>query len=336
MIAEFAFTPSVFDEQANPDGESWRKQLHKLGMTMFPMTAACPVMVADLRDGSWIYAASVRARNVADGTSKALCEELLTKIRDTRVRRPQAVDEWQDDDVSWCREAIASHSIEPIDRIVSCGAVQDMLAAEGHPIRCISEVEGKGFWHDISSQWGQQLTIPTQIQAIRKLTLHAEFLCLITPHVRGEGDDETEFAVKLILSSLNRPQGFRNVEIEVHSQGPGEPDGTDYKERLARFVENVKTRLRKGLGKGGSVRLLLWPKLLDRYLIAGVYTESSRNVRQRSPRWGLSMPHIARPSDARNAEPSKTPWSLLTREQLGDVFDRYSTGDPVEVMVTSQ
>jgi hypothetical protein len=189
-------------------------------------------------------------------------------------------------------------------------------------------VQAEGFWRDISSQWDQPLTIASQIQAIRKLALHAEFLCLITPHVRGTGDDETDFTKELIRCSFRRPSGFPAVDIEVHTEAPDHPTSTDFSQRLTNAVNNTTTSLRSALRVGESVRLILWPKLLDRYLIAGVHTATSGGSRLRSPRWGVSMQHIARRIDALAAKPP-TPWSLLTRSQLGDVFNRYCTGTPV-------
>ncbi len=326
MIGEFALTPSIFDEMANPDAESWREQLRELGNAMFPKTAAWPVMVANLYDGSWQSIAMATAEAVKECKSRILCEGILKNIGTTLVYRPIAETDWPSDDLAWGREALASHAIEPIDRIVSCRAVQDTLTREGHSVRCISEVHADGFWRDISSQWDQPLTISSQIQAIRKLTLHAEFLCLITPHIRGTGDDETDFTLELIRSTLRRPTGFSPVEIEVHTEGP-DPASADLAQRLRNLVGNTTTALHSALRTGQSSRLVHWPKLLDRYLIAGVYTSTSGGSRMRSPRWGLSMQHIARRADAHAAKPP-TSWSLLNRSQLGDVFNRYCTGTP--------
>ncbi|WP_437200845.1 hypothetical protein [Planctomicrobium sp. SH664] len=46
------------------------------------------------------------------------------------------------------------------------------------------------------------------------------------------------------------------------------------------------------------------------------------------------MQHIARRVDQREIKPP-TFWSLLTRSQLGDVFNRYCTGTPVNPMFDS-
>lgn len=327
MIGEFAFTPSVFDEAANCDVDAWCDQIRELGNAMFPRTAAWPVMVADLYDGSWHHIAVTTSEAIKTSKARGLCNGILQNIAYCLVRRPVAVDAWPSDDAAWGREAIASNRVEPIERIVSCRAVQDILAGLGHSIRCISEVYADSFWDDIDSQWDQELRIASQIRAIRKLTLHAEFLCLITPHIRGQNDDETEFAIEMIQSTQRRPQGFASVEIEIHTEAPDNSSSADFPDRLRRSVSNTSTSLQSALRKGQSLRLIHWPKLLDRYLIAGVYAETSGGKKIRSPRWGVSMQHIARRIDDRQTKPP-TAWSLLTRKQLGDVFDRYCTGTP--------
>ncbi len=326
MIGEFAFTPSVFDEEANPESESWKEQLRELGSTMFPRTAAWPVMVSNLYDGSWHNEALNLARSIKDSRAKLLCEGLLKNINDVLVRRPPVKD-WPTDGANWAREALASHLTEPIDRIIGCHAVRDQLATDNLTIRCIDEVADAGFWSGIASQWSQELKIADQVQAIRKLAVHAEFLCVISPHIRGEDTDETQFAVEMIQSALRRPREFGGVDIEVHAEAPEKPWESSYADRLRILTSNIRTSLLAALPPSQTVKLVLWPKLLDRYLVAGVYTEMSGGRRVRSPRWGIAMQHIARPQDTRAANPP-TNWSLMIKSQLGDVFNRHCTGNP--------
>ena len=72
------------------------------------------------------------------------------------------------------------------------------------------------------------MKISDQVRALRKLCVHSEFLCLVTPHVNGGIDDESDFTVELIRSILDRPEGYRQAEIEVHSEAPDKPDCSDY------------------------------------------------------------------------------------------------------------
>lgn len=324
MIGEFAFTPSVFAPEAHQDRESWRENLRELAAEMFPKTAAWPVMVANLYDGAWFNLVLNAVKEIKEDRTRILCEGILENIHNSLVHRPGTDAGWPMDDIGWGREALASSDIEPVDRIVSCRTVQDMLAPEGHTLRCIDEVQATGFWKNITSQWLQPMDLNSQVQTIRKLAVYSEFLCVITPHARGTADDETEFIRRITQTAFTRPPGFPAAEIEVHSEGPDNPTKNDFSDRLRRAATNLTISLTEVLHPRQTVRLVLWPKLLDRYLIAGVYTASSGGKRMRSPRWGISMNHIARPLDDRPA----TSWSLMTRSQLGDVFNRHCTGTP--------
>lgn len=323
MLVEFAFTPSIFDETVHEDREAWRDQLRELGMNMFPRTAAWPVMVSNLYAGSWHSVALEVVKAITDSKARLLCENLLENASKTLVHRPVACDNWPgEDSLEWGREAIGSHCTEPIERIVACPKAHNVLSQECKFIRCIDEVQDGGFWKEISSQWPQALRITDQIQTLRKLCVHSEFLCLVTPHIRGGGDDETDFALALIRSAMSRPSDFLKPDIDIHTEGPDKPDSKDFPERLRNVVRNISTSLRSALAPGQKIRLVLWPKLLDRYLIAGIYTEISKGKRVRSPRWGVSMQHIARKADDREVKPP-TSWSLLPKNQLGDEFSRY-------------
>jgi hypothetical protein len=323
MLAEFALTPSIFDETRHADKELWRDQLRELGANMFPRTAPWPVMISNLYGGSWESVALQVVQSIKDQKARVLCEDLLQNAAKTLVHRPVHHDDWPGEDgAAWGREAISSHSVEPIDRVVACRPAHKVLAAECRFIRSIDEVREPSFWNDITSSWSQTMKIGDQIDSLRKLCVHSEFLCLITPHIYGGSDDETDFVVKLIESCFRRPAGFVSVEVEVHTEAPDKPAGSDYPTRLANRTHALKSSWKQALIPGHKARLVLWPKLLDRFVIAGVYTELGPGKRVRSPRWGVSLQHIARKADERASIPP-THWSLLARKELGDQFQQY-------------
>ena len=325
MLAEFAFTPSIFDEAVHADRETWRDQLHDLGSYMFPKTAAWPVMISNLYGGSWHNTALAMVKAIQDSRARILCQNILQNAAMTLVHRP-ALGDWPGEEaIAWGRETITSHGTEPIERIIACKPAHEVLSQECRFIRSIDEVHDAGFWNGISSQWPQAFKIVDQVQSLRKLCVHSEFLCLITPYIKGGGDDETDFALALIKSTLQRPSEFHRPEIEIHTQGPDNPSSSDFPQRLNNVVQNVSGSIRSALAAGQKVRLVLWPRLLDRYLIAGVYTETSDGKRARSPRWGVAMQHIARRADDRETKPP-TSWSLLPKNQLGAEFQRYCVG----------
>jgi hypothetical protein len=279
-------------------------------------------MISNLYGGSWHSIALNIAKAIKNPNVRILCENLLQNMAKTLVSRPACGDWPGDDGIAWGREAIESHGKEPIERIVASRPAYEVLSKACRFIRCIDEVNDSGFWRDVTSAWSQTLKIADQVQALRKLCVHSEFLCLVTPHVYGGSDDETDFAHALIRSALRRPTDFLTPEIEIHTEAPSNPAASDYAQRLRNLTQNISNSLRTVLAPGQKVELVLWPKLLDRYLLAGVYAEMSDGKRSRSPRWGISMQHIARKADERTTSPP-TPWALLTRSQLSDEFDRY-------------
>src|SRR5208283_1537762 len=112
MLAEFAFTPSIFDESVHPDRDVWIEQIRELGSTLFPRTAAWPVMISNLYSGSWYHTALAIVKAINDPRVRVLCENILKNAASSLVLRP-ALGDWPgDDSVVWGREAIASHQAE--------------------------------------------------------------------------------------------------------------------------------------------------------------------------------------------------------------------------------
>jgi hypothetical protein len=325
MLAEFALTPSVFEEEAQVDLDLWRDQLRDLGSRMFPVVSAWPVMVSDLHAGSWNELAKQTVKSIKDQKARILCEGILNNAAKVLVPRPGIAD-WPDDAVAWGQEAIDSYAVEPIERIVACKPSFDVLTKKCNFIRCITEVPDAGFWKDISADQSPPMKILDQAATLRKLCVHSEFLSLLTSQIYGGSDDETDFAIELIRSAFRRPPGFPKPEIEVHTDAfESNPKAPDYAIKLTKLVNAVSQRIKPVIPGGEKVRLVIWPKLLDRLVIAGTYTEAATGVMQRSPRWGISMSHIARKPDEKIAD-FYTEWKLLKRDSLGRWFDRYCKG----------
>ena len=327
MLAEFALTPSIFDEDAHDDKDVSLEQLRELGGSMFPRVAASPVMVSNLYGGSWQSAVREVVKAIKDHRARKLCQDLLTKTERTLVVRPPCT-EWPGDvECAWAREAIQSAATEEIDRVIATRAAHEILTAECTFIRSIVEVGDAGFWSGISAGRSAPMRVADQSRLLRKLCLHSKFMCLLTPYINGGSDDETAFAIEVIRSAFNRPSDYGSVSIDIHTNGPsGAPDDADYPAKLSNWVGNISTRLHEALNPGESISLYLWPRLLDRYIVGGVFVEAAGGVSQRSPRWGVSMQHIARPGDATKSQPP-TPWNLLDKAGLSECFERYFRED---------
>jgi hypothetical protein len=322
MLAEFALTPSIFDETAHADLDAWRDQIRTLIGEMFPKNGAHKVMVANYYSGVWETRAKQLVTSISNQKARIDCELFLTKIKEMAVIRPACQHRWPSTAIAWGQEAIASHSVESLDRIITSHSVHAALSPDCHVVKCINEVEHEEFWAGVSSSWPQTMKISDQILALRKLCIHSEFICLITPHIYGGSDDETDFAIELIRSAFRRPDGYSTAEVEIHTETPDKQASADFQQRLLNQTHNISGALQSARVSGQKIRLVLWPKLLERYVIAGVYAELADGKRCRSPRWGISTPHIARKLDERDPKPPAQ-WSLLSKSQLRGEFERY-------------
>jgi hypothetical protein len=323
MLTEFAFTPSIFDEDAHEDKEAWRDQLKELGRSLFPRVSAWPVVISDLYAGSWNQVANQTVQRIKDQRARLLCEGILQNMRKTLVNRPPCGD-WPDEDIAWGREAIASDKAESIERIVANAATKAALLDEYNLIRSLEEVEEGGFWRGIASDASPKMIIADQVQLLRKLCLHSHWVALINAHT---STNESDFALELLQTAFNRPADFAVVKFELHTQEPQNcMDEADRQNRLRNVSSHVSRQVRSRLAASQSVDLYFWPKLLDRLVISGTYSVDSERKQRKSPRWGVSMNHVARGSEV-NAAP--TEWKLLRREQLDYWFRMYVSEDAV-------
>lgn len=317
MLAEFALIPCVFDEQANPDKEAWLEQLTHLGANMFPrMEATSGVVVSNLYSGSWHRHALQVAEAVKHPAAKRRCQDILTQAKDVLVDRP-AVSDWPWDDTAWAREAISSCKDEPIERIVASAETREKLRSEGTRLRTINEVLDSGFWHGLGPGL-LRARIDDQVMALRKVCLHSHFLCLITPYIFGGGNDEADFALELIKKTTDRPKGFSSPVIEIHAMFEIPPTE---RERWKRQACGIAKYFQKSLQSSQLVKLVLWPRVKDkdRRIIAGVVTEDSAGRRLRSPRWAISMTHVAYANEATEY----SHFNLMSRDELDLWFNKY-------------
>lgn len=314
MLTEFAFTPSIFDEQVNENVDVWRSRLERLGDRMFPPGYPCPVIVANLYGGGWKPETSRLIQRIADDRIRRDTMKLFTQIDKVLIDRPIAKDDWPEDQEAWCKEAVAAEKGEPLDRIVACRFAMKDPTPELERVRCISEVRDSGFWSGIPADDSPAMEIGKQVVALSKLAYHSDFLSLITPHINGGSDDESDFAIELIRSTRRKPSSGPTPLVEIHTKGPR--DATPGDATFTKYVSAVTGKLARDLGPGFEFTLFFWPKFTDRFVIAGDLTEDAAGNKVKRPRWAVSMNHVARRGDEfRNLPP--TEWKLLKSDRVG-------------------
>jgi hypothetical protein len=320
MLSEFALTPSIFDESLHPDKEAWRDQLTDLNASLFPRTSAWPVVISNLYGESWFHCVEQIVNTISDHRAKKCCIELITRIKEILVSRPSH-GEWPEVDSDWCREALASHQVEPIDRIVSTTCTKNFSTTEFSSIRSLEEVREGGFWRGIDSSRSIRMVMADQIAALRKLCLHSEWAALITPY---GCNSEEEFTIELMKMVFERDSRFGSIHFVLHTQAPDVADHEERTRTQQRIAAHLANRMETIQGVNQSVELFFWPKLLDRNLVAGSYATDSSGAKRMKPRWGMSFQHFARGGES---DIAPTNWALLPRPTLSDVFSRLSDGN---------
>ena len=332
MLSEFAFTPAIFDEDAHDDKEAWCDQIRKLTFSMFPDTSAWPVVVSDLYAGSWSSHIEAYVNSVKDHRAKKFFIEFATRIRERLVARP-CCGEWpNEDDAAWCREAIATHAVEPIDRIISIRKTKVSSGSDFSIVRCIDEVEDGGFWRDIHADASPRMVVAEQVQLLRKLCLHSEWVALINPYGFG---NEQEFTIQLTALAMQRNTNFGKLTIELHANQPDDTNPVEQARKQQNVTNNMVRLITPKVTAGNVAELSFWPKLLDRIIVAGNYAKKSGGIKRKSPRWGASMSHVAHCNDP---DVAPTEWKLLRRDALDRWFREYIaenvTGKPTPVVIS--
>lgn len=215
--------------------------------------------------------------------------------------------------VSRGRRLGSSRLDEPIQRIVATSAVHSQ--SSGEPVRSISEVEDENFWNGIPPNSSIRTTIADQVGLLRKLCVHSHILCLVLPFINGGDDDETRSAQELVKSAMRGPSSFKSAEIEIHTQpkrGDALPD---------RWVNNVRKSFEECLRPGQSVRIVFWPDVVERAVVAGFKTEHPSGTRLRKLWCVVQATHFALPKPRTDPIP---PMIRLARHAEARVFfDRY-------------
>lgn len=333
MLTEFALMPSIFEEDAHADKEAWRAQLRELIAAMFPRTSAWPILISDLCEGSWSSTIMPHVQGIQDHRAKKYCQDLLTNMQQMLVKRPMCRDWPHDDDVAWCREAVATNAVEPIERIVSIRSTREAMVDEYAFVRSIDEVEDAAFWQGIGEDASPKMIIDEQVSLLRKLCLHSQWVALINPYGLL---NEQEFSLRLLDIALSRHSSFGHVTLELHAEAPDVVDSVERQKRQERVILNMSRKIQQKLESEGIVDLYFWPKLRERILVAGNFVNDSVG-RRKSPRWGVSMSHVAlgAEQDAPRAE-----WKLLSSDSLDRWFREYvaedAAGKPTQTTIRSE
>lgn len=329
MICEFALTPQIFDDQANAGDPAWMEHLRELGRSLLPRTGIHPVVVSNLYDGSWEHETKNTVTAIRDQAARLLAQGLLKQLKDAhlQVTRPP-VGDWPQGEADWANEAVASSAVSrdaPISRVVVTNGTHSATPQNSPGWTAIGHVHANACWSDAQPWQSVPMRLDAQIRVLRTLICHADFIAIVTPHIKGGIDDETEFVCRLIRAVQSRPFRAETALIDIHTKAPDKPAASDYPTRLTNRVAAISSSI-NAARHAMRVRLFLWPRLLDRYILAGDLDPSQATSGPHRFRWAVAPQHIARPNDPATLKP--TPWALIPGREIQPIADQFYSIQP--------
>jgi len=322
MLKELAFTPHIFDEETNSGDPQWSNHLRKLGGNIFHHNAACPFLISDLLNGSWKAVAAGMVDAIRDHKARGLAQSLLSQMDNVLVPRTSTRN-WAEEETDWASDAMRLNQdgLEA-DRVVASNPVAEPLKAAGDSIWALSETEDKRFWHNMESDDSPPMVLAEQIHRLRRICLHAGFIAIVSPCMKGTDTDETEFALEIIRSACARPSGYGKLAIDVHAEGPELHRGQSaYSDTLTRIKDMLLQKLRPLRDPNVTIRLFIWEKLRERILLAGRLRYDSAGDPLPNARWGIGMQHMARPGEVDMSD--ATIWTLLKPRAVGSWYREF-------------
>jgi hypothetical protein len=286
MLTEFAITPQVFD--ANAADGNWLRHLNELARGIFPMDRKqpVPVIVSNFHAGRWFEEATSIVERIHSQGKREKAKSFLTKLSQLLVDRPAEGDLPINEEM-WIEEALESHRCAPLGRLLVTHDPSEENRWPNGLLCKVASIVDDGFWDGISSPRHPRRVIREQIDEMSSICLHATFLAFVSPHINDSGND-LAFAIELIQRALGRPRTFQTPTIDIHTMVRSSP---------APESDHILRGLRAARCGSATVRLLLWPKLLERILIAGSALGDKAGEHRRRARWAVSLTHVARESD---------------------------------------
>jgi hypothetical protein len=177
MFYEIAITPSVFQIDTYGSRELCEAELRGIWTELFSS-----LVIRDLRNGDWhkeLWRNKTNCPSLAQKALKTLkVEKRLILALPSRGSSPS-------DSAEWCREALGSHQVQPLDGVLACRASKAAYVDE--PLVCAIDqrLQPKSFWMQSINTGEKRIRRSTKgyLQALGLLLRSANHLKIMDPHL---------------------------------------------------------------------------------------------------------------------------------------------------------
>jgi hypothetical protein len=252
LLCEYAVTPDVFDIASYSNEEEGTARFEYLKDVFLE-----EVVLRNLRNGEWL---SFLKHNERSWHRRG--KELLMKMekQNRLLLSENALPVAPSNDVGWCREALASHEINPSAGVISTVKVANDIGP--NPILArIDRLGSSPTWTARSSSERLARNEADYEEQLHLIMKCANSVMLIDPHLDPTKDRYGHVLRLLLLAQDRRFPPL--IEIHRVKSGPN-PPAVDSAEWENRFRNEWGT----GLSDAGlHVEVFIWDKHHDRYLI---------------------------------------------------------------------
>lgn len=299
LLAEYAITPDVFETAQYSHADVAGLHLSNLKRILLE-----EAVLRDLRHGDWARAILAN-RDVVH--RKGI--ELLKKLKDQGRLYPSnpSNEVGPATALDWCREAIESHVVEPLNGIFTMQGTADSFARHEHKslLGVVGKLEGAFWWSQRGCSVRLERTIDDYLKHLDLILTASNSLMFIDPHIDPEGNNYRDFP-KLLEQTIRRG---KHPLIEIHRVCY-----TGWERKI--LTRKWEKPFREWLGElasrlGIKIEVFIWDQFHDRYLISNLI--------------GISLPNGFDTTTSLNA---RTTWVRLDRAVRDDVqkeFAREST-----------
>ena len=304
LLSDYAVIEDIFDINSHSPSDLADLRLQHLKEIL--LTEA---LVRNLRTKQWanlLMPGSLGNQNIHRRTI-----ELLTKLKNQNrfIKVKAELEREPINSEEWCKEAIASHTSNPLDGIITTKATLGVIRSreEKKLITAIETLNSASWWQNRSPSARVSRTIAEYVKHLGLILKNANLLQFIDPHLDPENHKYSEFTKMLEICATREPK----PKIEIHRvcyEGSGQSRKLRTSEWKGVFTDAWETYLRN---IGLKIEVFIWDNFHDRYLITDII--------------GISLPNGFDTSE-RNSD--LTTWCRLGRRELEDIqkeFDRNST-----------
>jgi len=305
MLTEIALTPQVFSK-GGKEATAWRGSLEFLG-AFLANDAICSVLCVSGLDAvpgycGWEFCTAAMIMQIKDEPTRLLAQKVFEQLNKLLVNRDAGDPPSPESENDWLKEACRSHKVDfPIDQIICSESTECPCDI---PIVGILSLVGSECLSDCSQAKSVEGPFNDQIDMLRPVIRHSQFLDLVLPRVNELYDGAVEAIVKLAADLPSFGGKSRKIAIHTEMSSAGDPNSVIAEATRKLSLDNY------------NLEVLVYPRQegslgIERRLIGGRLGQNNGSkARIRGARWGVHFSHLPKLGERKGRDEYRT-WSVL-------------------------